>query len=47
MSAARESAGTKSNDVESLTFGASSIHDPTQQQDIIAKLNELIFPLRR
>jgi len=33
--------------VSTLNFGANPSYDPTQMQDVIAKINELISALRR
>ena len=47
LAAAINGSSANSNAVSVLSFGATPDYDPAQQQDIIAKINELISALRR
>jgi hypothetical protein len=47
LQAAITGSSANSNAVAALTFGAGPSYDPAQQQEVIAKVNELISALRR
>jgi hypothetical protein len=47
LQAAINGSSANSNGVSTLSFGANPSYDPAQQQEIIAKINELISALRR
>ncbi len=47
LAAAINGSSANSNAVSVLSFGADPSYNPTQMQDVIAKLNELISALRR
>ena len=47
LQAAIDGSSANSNSVATLSFGADPGYNPTQMQDVIAKINELISALRR